>query len=160
MPRLVQHALVSALVACSTAACSSRGPEGAAESDASMPKGDEEFSFGPAIDPFTIDASLPVRIDYVLAGCAGGPESDCHGGGAGGLHMVLTGAHADVVNVPSTERPDLFRVKPFDSPDSYLYLKLVGDGGIEGGRMPLGGPYDPRVMAIVEQWIDAGAPTE
>jgi hypothetical protein len=63
-----------------------------------------------------------------------------------------------VVGVPSTERPELERVRPFDSAASYLYLKVVGDGGIEGGRMPLDGVADPRTPALVGAWIEAGAP--
>ena len=67
-------------------------------------------------------------------------------------------SRGDVVNVPSTERPALDRVTPGDVMASYLYLKVVGDGGIDGGRMPLGGPFDPRLAPFIASWIEAGAP--
>lgn len=90
------------------------------------------------IDPFDADAAIALRVDALFGSCGGGPESGCHSEGAAGLTLRL-GPNGDVVNVRSTERPDLFRVRPFDAPDSYLYLKVLGDGGIEGGRMPLRG---------------------
>jgi hypothetical protein len=65
---------------------------------------------------------------------------------------------AQLIDVPSIERPDLFRVKPGDPMQSYLYLKVLGDGGIEGGRMPLGFAYNPRIPAMFFDWIEAGAP--
>ena len=59
------------------------------------------------------------------------------------------------------ERPDLFRVKPGSPGESYLYLKVLGDGGIDGGRMPLNQvTFDPRLPALIATWIDAGAPVE
>jgi hypothetical protein len=62
------------------------------------------------------------------------------------------------VNVRSSERPDMFRVHPYDPLGSYLYLKVLGDGGIDGGRMPLGESADPRTPPLIESWIEAGAP--
>ncbi len=64
------------------------------------------------------------------------------------------------MNVASSERPSLARVAPGDVASSYLYLKVVGDGGIDGGRMPLGGPFDPRLAPFLASWIEAGAPSE
>jgi hypothetical protein len=66
---------------------------------------------------------------------------------------------AQIVNVPSTERPELVRVAPGRPGDSYLFLKLVGDGGIDGAPMP-GGTSDPRMVALFGAWIEAGAPTD
>jgi hypothetical protein len=37
-------------------------------------------------------------------------------------------------------------------------LKVRGDGGIEGGRMPLNFPYNPRIPEMFFAWIEAGAP--
>lgn len=110
-----------------------------------------------AVDPLASDASLGVRARQVFGGCQGGPESACHGSGAAGTHLRI-GAGGDVVNVPSTERPALDRVTPGEAVNSYLYLKVVGDGGIDGGRMPLGGPFDPRLAPFIASWIEAGAP--
>ena len=118
-------------------------------------------SFGPdasrPVDPFASDAALGVRVDQVFSGCQGGPESSCHGSGAAGTHLRI-GARGDLVNVASTERPSLNRVSPGDVTTSYLYLKVVGDGGIDGGRMPLGGPFDARMAPLIASWIEAGAP--
>ena len=110
-----------------------------------------------AVDPLASDASLGVRARQVFGGCQGGPESGCHGAGAAGTHLRL-GAGGDVVQVASTERPALDRVAPGDVPSSYLYLKVVGEGGIDGGRMPLGGPFDTRMAPFIAAWIEAGAP--
>jgi hypothetical protein len=112
---------------------------------------------GPApVDPYDPDAALGLRTRALFASCAGGPESECHGSGAGGLTLRL-GPAGDVVNVASSERPDLLRVRPFDASRSYLFLKVLGDGGIEGGRMPPGGT-DPRAVDLLGAWIEAGAP--
>lgn len=108
-------------------------------------------------DPFAVDASDPERVRLVLHGCQGGPETYCHGRGAGGTYLSLASDGGDLIDVPSSERPELFRVEPFAPSKSYLILKLRGDGGIEGGRMPLGGPYDRRIAPLFETWIEAGA---
>lgn len=111
-----------------------------------------------ALDPFDPDAAIAMRMNALIgASCVGGPETACHGSGAAGLTLRL-GSGGDVVNVPSTERPELLRVRPFDPADSYLFLKVRGDGGIDGGRMPLGVPEDPRIAELVRAWIEAGAP--
>jgi hypothetical protein len=118
------------------------------------------FHFAPTggeaswLDP---DAAVGARAEALFEGCAGGPETSCHASGAGTLRLNL-GPAGDVVNVPAMERPDLLRVRPFYAEDSYLYLKVRGDGGIEGGRMPLDFDYDPRLVDLVHDWIEAGAP--
>ena len=91
-----------------------------------------------------------------LAGCNG--SEDCHVNGNGGLYFPPGNELLNVVFVRSSERGDLYRVKPGDPWASYLYLKAQGDGGIEGGRMPLGGPYDAQLAPLLLSWIEAGAP--
>jgi hypothetical protein len=55
----------------------------------------------------------------------------------------------------------MVRVKPGDPSASYLYLKVLGDGGIDGGRMPYGATtYDPRLPELFFAWIEAGAPDD
>ncbi|HSO40439.1 MAG TPA: hypothetical protein VLT33_48265 [Labilithrix sp.] len=134
----------------------------APRSAAELPDAADEYpSLGPdaarPIDPLASDAALGVRATQVLNGCQGGPESACHGSGAAGTHLLL-GPGGDLVNVPSSERPSLMRVAPGDARSSYLYLKVLGDGGIDGGRMPAGGPFDPRLAPFIASWIAAGAP--
>ncbi len=80
-------------------------------------------------------------------------------GGAAGLTFPAGNELANVVGVASTERPDLLRVKPGSPFESYLYLKVVGDGGIDGGSMPPGGA-DPRLAVLLGAWIEAGAPPQ
>jgi hypothetical protein len=112
----------------------------------------------PRIDPYDPDAAIGARVDALFSTCGGGPETSCHSSGTGGLHLLL-GPGGDVVNVRSTERPDLFRVQPFEPRNSYLYLKVLGDGGIEGGRMPLDEVVpDQRIPELVGAWIEDGAP--
>ncbi len=136
-------------------ACATQPTEGPNDAGESYPSlGSDARS---AVDPLASDAPLGVRARQVFGGCQGGPESACHGSGAAGTHLRI-GAGGDVVNVPSTERPALDRVTPGEVITSYLYLKVVGDGGIDGGRMPLGGPFDPRLAPFIASWIEAGAP--
>lgn len=146
-------ALVLALAGCAT-----RAATGASDSGASDPS--FAFDAGRAADPLASDsdASLGARADQVFAGCQGGPESACHALGEGDTHLRL-GASGDLVNVPASERPDMLRVRPGDPARSYLYLKVLGDGGIDGGRMPLDGPVDPRLAPFLASWIEAGAPS-
>lgn len=109
------------------------------------------------VDPYDPDAALGARIEALFSTCGGGPETACHARGEGGT-MLRLGADGDLVNVPSTQRPDLVRVRPYDPPRSYLYLKVLGDGGIDGGRMPLDDVQDLRTVDLVASWIEAGAP--
>lgn len=109
-------------------------------------------------DPLASDAGLGPRAAAVLHGCAGGAETYCHSLGAGGTYLRL-GTDGDVVGVASTEDPTRLRVKPGAPAASYLYEKLLEGGDYDGGRMPLGGPYDPRLAPFVAAWIEAGAPS-
>jgi hypothetical protein len=63
-----------------------------------------------------------------------------------------------LIDVPSTQRPELPRVAPGDPWRSYLFLKVLGDGGIDGAPMPPSSAPDPRIPAVVYAWIEAGAP--
>jgi hypothetical protein len=139
------------LIACAAcAACSravSNGDNGGEADAASAP-------------PFVVlpaDASLADKAGRVLGTCAGGPESSCHGMSAGGMH--LPDEPPNLVDVPSLGRPEMVRVKPFEPDQSYLFLKVLGDGGSDGGRMPLGAdPLDPTSTEVLRAWIEAGAP--
>jgi hypothetical protein len=145
--------LVVALVACRSTSSAEGADAGEDAADLSFGPG------GPTIDPFaSSDASLPMRVAALFGTtCQGGPETSCHGSGAAGLHLVLGGNGGDVVNVRSTERPDLFRVNPGEPMSSYLFLKVAGDGGIDGDAMPPDQPHDPRIPGLVGQWISEGA---
>ena len=92
--------------------------------------------------------------------------SGCHNGsnpptGAlpGSQNLTAGNSFANVVNVPSIEAPALLRVKPNDPANSYLIQKLEGTAGIQGSRMPLGGPFlDQATIDLVKTWIASGAP--
>lgn len=117
------------------------------------------IGFGPSPpDPLEpSDASLPRRVSSMFGTtCRGGPEAACHGTGAGGLALVL-GDGGDLVGVPSRQAPSVPRVKPGDPAGSYLYRKVLEDGGVDGARMPPETTYDPRIPALVAAWIEAGA---
>jgi mono/diheme cytochrome c family protein len=87
----------------------------------------------------------------------------CHTGGGSVLpaSMNLSSAadtHAALVGVASIGRPALLRVAAGDSENSYLIHKLEGQPGIDGDRMPLGGPFlSDATIDRVRSWIDAGA---
>lgn len=149
---VASHVWLASLVA----ACASSRP--APTSDAGAAPDTPAFGGSTEVDPYDPDVALPARVEALFLGCGGGPENACHAIGAGGMFLRL-GADGDVVGVRSSERPELVRVKPFAPDESYLYLKVLGDGGIEGGRMPLDGVADPRTTALVLSWIEAGAPS-
>ncbi len=110
------------------------------------------------IDPFG-DASYALRTRALFSTtCAGGPESGCHFEHAENLSLTLDPDGGDVINVPSTEIPSVLRVVPFDAGESYVYWKVTGDPRIDGGQMPLGAQFDPRIPELLGSWIEAGAP--
>jgi hypothetical protein len=86
----------------------------------------------------------------------------CHAGAAApqGLRLDAANSYAMLVGVPSVEVPGLLRVAPVNPEASYLVHKLDGNAAV-GARMPLGGPFlDAATIAIVRQWIAAGARRE
>lgn len=82
--------------------------------------------------------------------------SGCHAGASPQQGMNLSAGQAfnNIVNVPSSERPELLRVDPGDPDMSYLFMKITGAPGIVGSRMPLGRPpLSNADIALIEQWI-------
>ena len=146
---------LSAQLGCSNGSAAARSDAGDDATSA-----DDAGSFGPDFDPLASDAAIAMRVDRLFrTTCAGGPESFCHGASAGSVRLSIAPDGGDLVGVRAIERPDLFRVEPSAPERSYVYLKVIGDGGIEGGRMPLGDPnVDPRLPALVRAWIESGAP--
>ena len=163
LPFAPPHAVLLVL-AFAAGACGGTGAHEATAADAGRDVGGEGPSLGGGVgsDPLGPgDASTAHRVTLLFATtCAGGPETSCHGNHAGGLSLVLTPDGGDVIGVPSLEDPTLLRVKPGDPEHSYVERKVRMDGGVDGGRMPLGAPYDPRIESLVRAWITEGAPTE
>jgi hypothetical protein len=104
------------------------------------------------------DASLLQKVEGVLGSICGNPDG-CHGGGQPPFSITGGDDFHLLINVPSTERPDMVRVKPGDPADSYLYLKVACEGGIDGSCMPPGAPQ-PSLVTLFHDWIEAGAPTQ
>lgn len=113
---------------------------------------------------------IPPTITQLQATVFGPSCSGCHNGSvdAGGplpASMNLTSAAASfraLVDVPSREKPELLRVKPFSPDDSYLVHKIEGRAGIAGVRMPAGCSgatcLDQPTIDQVSAWIGAGVP--
>ena len=77
-----------------------------------------------------------------------------------GLNLSEGVSYTNLVNVPSTQT-GLDLVEPGDAENSYLIHKLEGRVGIVGGPMPLSGdPLTAGEIAVIRDWIDAGAPNE
>lgn len=97
-------------------------------------------------------------VPLLKARCAG-----CHltGEEPGNMQLHPQAAFRTLVNVPSMGSP-LLRVTPGAPDQSYLVRKLEGthlDVGGRGARMPLDtGPLDPKDIALIRDWIRAGAP--
>lgn len=87
--------------------------------------------------------------------------SSCHSGsGAGGLSLDEGMSYAELVDVPSTGAPGEILVVPGDADASYLVWKLEERAGITGDPMPQGAPLPDDKIALVIEWINAGAQKE
>src|SRR5215469_18077366 len=84
----------------------------------------------------------------------------CHIGASAPMGLQLDAAHSYslLVGVPSTEQPNVLRVKAGDPDSSYIVQKLEGAPGITGVQMPFGGPYLPQsTITVIRTWITNGA---
>jgi hypothetical protein len=90
-------------------------------------------------------------------------RSGCHAGGgaASGLDLSEGLSHGATVAIRSQEVPLLYLVRPGDPDASYLVMKVRGDSGIVGMQMPMGAlPLADTDLALLEAWIEAGAPAD
>ena len=71
-------------------------------------------------------------------------------------HSYISLVGPNTVGVPSTEDAAFLRVKPGDSANSYLVLKLKGTATI-GLQMPYPTPLDASAIKAITDWIDQGA---
>ncbi len=85
--------------------------------------------------------------------------SGCHDSGSqqAGLDLSSGKAYGNLVNVPSSQKPNILRVKPGDPANSYIIMKLEGASGISGRKMPLGGSLSNEQIDAIKQWIRNGA---
>lgn len=104
-------------------------------------------------------------IQQRIFGARGCNVATCHGGFAqGGLDLQPAAAHTSLVAVPAANpvaaAAGKRRVVPGDAAASFLSQKLHGSlAPGEGSPMPLvGGPLTALETALVDAWIDGGAP--
>lgn len=77
----------------------------------------------------------------------------------GRLSLRSDTSFGSLVGVASSGKPGAIRVVPGDPENSYLIHKLEGRPGIEGVRMPSGGPYlTAGQIQVIKRWIALGAP--
>ena len=83
----------------------------------------------------------------------------CHGGTGAqqGLRLDPGFSAGNLINVHSSQDPNLIRVIPGDPDGSFLIQKLDGTQTL-GDRMPDGGPYlTTATVNVIRQWIQNGA---
>lgn len=85
----------------------------------------------------------------------------CHqaAGASGGLNLESGTAYKSIVSVKSGESP-LVYIAAGKPENSYLVRKLEGthiQAGGSGERMPLTGPLDSKSLAVIREWVKAGA---
>ncbi len=111
------------------------------------------------LEPVGLEPTLSsIQANIFTTNCA---ISGCHAGASSqqGLDLSQGQAHANLVQVRSRERPDLFRVDPGNPDDSYLVKKIMGAVDIVGSRMPLGrAPLSAEQIDAIRGWIAGGAP--
>ena len=84
----------------------------------------------------------------------------CHGSGpspAGELSLERDGAHASLVDMPSSVVPDAILVIPGDPDASYMMQKLTATVPTAGESMPPDAPLEAERIELVRAWIEAGA---
>lgn len=153
---LLPLGLAAALLACGSSGDGSpAGPSGGA------PDGGGTDTDGGSTGGGSRPAVTLVRLsgEIFTPRCA---TSGCHSGAtrAGGLSLQAEDIAAAIVDVPSEAKPDYKLVAPGDPVNSYLLMKMRGDEGIAGDRMPPGGALEEEQIALVEAWVEAGAPVE
>lgn len=122
--------------------------------------GGQPGSLTVTVQPTGVGATGPSFAQVVdeILGRRGCTLGSCHGGGAGGLALTpsVAGNYANLVNVPSSDRPAVLRVTPGDAANSYLIMKLEGTGS--GEIMPLNAaPLSATDLNNIKDWINAGA---
>jgi uncharacterized membrane protein len=99
----------------------------------------------------------PVRTpETKVAALFQGRCAACHSGEqpAAGLVLTTDGFRTAILDVPSVELEKLKIIDTETSDQSYLLMKVRGDKGIQGGRMPAGmPPLEDEEIQVIEEWI-------
>ena len=85
----------------------------------------------------------------------------CHTGGGSSGKLKLDSGYSAIVSVKSTQATSYNLVEPGDTAKSYLWHKLQGTHttvGGSGATMPKSGTMTKADLAIIETWINEGAP--
>ncbi len=109
----------------------------------------------PAAPAGEASAFAGLEAEILVPKCA---RAGCHGGdgAAGGLDLSRGKAHADLVGVAASRRPDRLLVSPGDPEGSYLMQRLVAGG--DSPRMPLAAaPLTDAEVEAIRAWIRDGA---
>ena len=155
---LLPLGLAAALLACGSSGDGSpAGPSGGAPDGGSTDTGGGSTDTGGGGRPAVTLVRLSGEI--FTPRCA---TSGCHSGTtrAGGLSLQAEDIATAIVDVPSEARPDYKLVAPGDPVNSYLLMKMRGDEGIAGDRMPPARALEEEQIALVEEWVEDGAPLE
>ena len=108
-------------------------------------------------EPEETDTLMPtlssIQTHVFTPSCAGhhGPSL-----AEAGLDLSSGRSFANLVNVPSTQ-VELNLVTPGDAENSYLVHKMDGRPGIVGRPMPIGALPLAAELAVIREWINAGA---
>ena len=96
-----------------------------------------------------------IQANIFTPSCA---TSSCHSAATAAAGLVLDAAnsYAMLVGIASTQDAGTQRVNPLNPNTSYLIQKLEGPG-VTGSQMPPGGSVATTDIAIIRQWITAGA---
>lgn len=118
---------------------------------------------GPSPDLVPTFSSIQTEIFQTTDSAGRTACVTCHTGRIPNISLNFAGGadvYAQLVNVPSRQRPDLMLVAPGDPEHSYLIQKLEGRPGIVGLRMPRNGPpfLTEGQIRVVRRWIEIGAP--
>lgn len=106
----------------------------------------------------TVQPTYTAVAEVFTGSCA---FSSCHGSSgspAGQLDLSPENGYAAIVDVPSVEQPSVKLVAPGDSANSYLYQKCANTAGITSDAMPPPSGLDAERLALIQAWIDDGAP--
>jgi len=115
-------------------------------------------------NPIGNDGGLPVAFEPTYTNIQNNVFSaiciECHIGATAPQGLMLDADHAydNLVNIHSTEEPNLSRISPGDPDNSYIIHKLEGGPGIVGGQMPLNRPpLSQETINAIRVWIAQGA---
>jgi hypothetical protein len=139
--------------------CSS-APSGESADGSTADDGGGCLGFCPT-DAGTADVPLQLQVKGIIDHVC--DNAECHGLGGpfvANLSFSAGNEFTDIVNVVSTERPTMLRVKPGDPDNSYVFHKLNCDTVIIDACMPLGTDGNVVFAQIFHDWIEAGAPTD